>query len=256
MNALITGASSGIGRDIAIELASRGYNVILVARRKERLVALRKKLRHEYGVKVAIIVADLSKPDECFRLHERVKTANIGILVNNAGFGIFGAFEDTDINEELGMIDLNIKAVHILTKLFLRDFTRQNHGYILNVASSAGFFSGPMLSGYYASKNYVLRLTEAINEELKSRKSNVYVGALCPGPVNTEFGERAGVMFAVSGLSSEFVAKYAVEQMFKRKMIVIPGSLMKAAIFAGRFIPERAALKIVHDIQNKKITEI
>ena len=198
MKALVTGASSGIGKDIAIYLDSLGYDLVLVARSEDRLKDICKSLRNaEY------YVCDLSKRDECFALYENFKNANIDFLVNNAGYGLFGYFDETDMQRELEMIDLNITAVHILTKLFLKDFVVKNKGYILNVASSAGFLAGPYLSTYYASKNYVLKLSMAINEELKKKNSNVSISALCPGPVETNFNNVAGGHFNTKSLTSE-----------------------------------------------------
>ena len=142
--------------------------------------------------------------------------------------------------------------MHILTKLFLRDFVKRDSGRILNVASSAGFMAGPMLSGYYASKNYVVRLTEAIYEELRRKKSRVTVSLLCPGPVNTEFNRVAGVRFALRGLSSEYVARCAVRGTLRGKLVIQPGIMMKLARFGGRFLPEKAMLRISYHIQKSK----
>ena len=225
MKALITGASSGIGRDMARILSSMGFETILIARREDRL----KELQKELGTKSEIICADVSNVNECKRIYERVKEQDIDVVINNAGFGIFGEFTSIDLDKELNMIDVNIKAVDILTKLFLRDFKEKNKGYILNVASSAAFLPGPLLSSYYASKAYVLRLTEAIYEELRREKSNVYVGVLCPGPVDTEFNDVASVKFSLKGLKSSYVAKYAIDKMFKRKLVIVPGKVMKLA---------------------------
>ena len=159
MKALVTGASSGIGMEIAKYLDKIGYEVILVARDKEKLESVAKILNH----KPKIIVMDLSQVEDIKSLYVLVKNDDIDILVNNAGFGLCGNFIDTDLSKELNMIDLNIKSVHILTKLFLKDMKRKNKGYILNVASSAAFQSGPLMGTYYATKSYVYRLTEAIN---------------------------------------------------------------------------------------------
>jgi len=248
MLALITGASSGIGRDMARFLSKRGYDLILVARRKERLEELKK----EFNTNVEIICADVSDKDNCFEIYEKVKDKDIDILINNAGFGIFGEFTDIDIEKELNMIDVNIKAVDILTKLFLKAFKAKNKGYILNVASSAAFLPGPLLSSYYATKAYVLRLTEAIYEELRREKSDVYVGVLCPGPVNTEFNNVANVKFALKGLSSEYVAEYAINKMFKKKLVIVPGFIMKCARFLTKVAPEKLILRVAYNQQKKK----
>jgi uncharacterized protein len=156
------------------------------------------------------------------------------------------------LDKELEMIDVNIKSLHILTKLFLIDFTKRDYGNILNVASSAGFLAGPGLSTYYATKNYVLKLTMAIYHELKLQKSNVHISALCPGPVNTEFNKVAKGKFTIKGLSSEYVAKYAIDKTLKNKMIIVPGINIKLGLFFQRFIPYKLLLKIVGDFQKRK----
>lgn len=248
MLALITGASSGIGKSIAIKLGNQGYDLILVARRKEKLV----ELRNQLNTKVEIIDLDVSNKDNCIELHNRLKDKNIDILINNAGFGIFGEFSETNLDKELELIDTNIKAVHILTKLFLKDFIKKDKGYILNVASSAAFMSGPLMSSYYASKGYVLKLTEAISEELRINRSNVYIGCLCPGPVDTEFNKVANVEFGVKALTSEEVSNYAINKMFKRKTIIIPSIKMKLACTLSKFIPRKILLKITYRIQKRK----
>ncbi|NLY43758.1 MAG: SDR family oxidoreductase [Clostridiaceae bacterium] len=248
MKALITGASSGIGRDMSIILSKKGYDLIIVARRKERLEELKRSL----STNVKIICLDLSEEESCFKLYEQVKHEKIDILINNAGFGIFGPFDEADIQRELKMIDVNIRAVHILTKLFLKDFKARNSGYILNVASSAAFLPGPLMSSYYASKAYVLRLTEAVYEELRRCGSNVYIGVLCPGPVRTEFDSVANVKFSLRGLGSYYVANYAIKKMFKRKLIIVPGVLMKLARFFEKFVPEKILLMIAYHMQKRK----
>lgn len=248
MKALITGASSGIGSDIARVLSELGYDLILVARRKTRL----NKLKSELDTNVEIINMDISSTFNCMELYNQVKEEDIEILVNCAGFGVFGEFTATSLDKELDMIDTNIKGLHILTKLFLKDFTKRNRGYILNVASSAAFQPGPLMASYYASKAYVLRLTESIYGELKEIKSNVGISILCPGPVDTEFNKVAKVKFAVKPLQSEYVARYAIKKMFKKKLVIVPGKLMKFNYIFNRFIPKKLMLKINYNIQSKK----
>ena len=248
VKALITGASSGIGRDMAKVLVEMGHEVILVARRKTKL----EKITKELGEKSSYIVMDVSSTYNCMELYRKVKKENIDILINNAGFGLFGEFTDTKIDKELDMIDLNIKGVHTLTKLFLKDFKKKDSGYILNVASSAGFLPGPLMSTYYASKAYVLNLSQAIYEELKKDKSNVNISVLCPGPVDTEFNKVANVEFGVKSLQSMDVARYAISKMFKKKLVIIPGIGMKLGIFFMRFIPRKLLLKIAYNLQNRK----
>ena len=248
MKALITGASSGIGKDIAYYLASKNIDLILVARRKERLEEIKEKVK----VDVKILVLDLSIERNLYKLYEKIQDEEIDILVNNAGFGLFGEFIKSDLEREIEMIDLNIKAIHILTKLFLIDFEKRNSGYILNVASSAGFLAGPRLSTYYATKNYILKLSMAIYEELRRNKSNVHICVLCPGPVNTEFNRVAKGKFAIKGLNSKVVAKYAIDKMFKNKFILIPSLKMKLGIFLNRFLPHKLSLKIMYRFQERK----
>ena len=249
MKALVTGASSGIGLEMAKYLDSLGYEVILVARNKEKLEEVAKTLQH----KPKIIVMDLSQVEDIKSLYVLVKNDDIDILINNAGFGLCGSFTETDLSKELNMIDINIKAVHILTKLFLKDMKRKNKGYILNVASSAAFQSGPLMATYYSTKSYVYRLTEAINYELKKEKVNVHVSCLCPGPVDTNFNNIAEVKFSVKPLKANYVAKYAIDQMLKKKLLIIPGFKMKCAKFFGRFVSDKTLMKIAYRIQKKKL---
>ena len=248
MLALITGASSGIGRDMARILSKMGYELILVARRKERLEELKKEL----GTPVQVIALDLKVRSNCYKLYDKVKNKKIDVLINNAGFGLFGEFSKTDLDTELDMIELNIVQYHILTKLFLQDFVKRDRGFILNVCSSAGFMAGPRMATYYATKNYVTKLTMAIYEELKRAHSNVFISALCPGPVATEFNLVAHGKFAIREASSYEVAKYAIDKLFKRKMIIVPTLLMKLTLFITRFAPYRLSLYITYNIQKRK----
>ena len=150
------------------------------------------------------------------------------------------------------MINVNLVAPHILTKLFLKDFVKKDKGYILNVASSAGFLAGPKLNTYYASKNYILKLTLAIYEELRQSGSNVHISALCPGPVDTNFNKVAGGHFHTKSLTSKYVASYAIDKLFKNKLIIIPGFTMKLALLFQKFLPIKLQLKLIFKIQDKK----
>ncbi len=249
MKALITGASSGIGLDMAKYLAQKKYELILVARSREKL----EKIQESLPTKVTIIVADLSNEQKVKELYVLTKKENIDILINNAGFGDFGYFTETDLSKELEMIDTNIKAVHILTKSFLKDMEQRNFGYILNVSSSAAFQPGPLMSTYYATKSYVYQLTEALYYEQKKKKSNVHLSVLCPGPVDTNFNNVAGVKFGVKPQSSKVVAKYAIDQLLAKKMLIIPGFKMKCARFLGRFVSDKFLLRMTYFIQKKKV---
>jgi len=249
MKALVTGASSGIGKDMAYYLSSMGIDLILVGRNIDALNSVKDKCK----TNVEVIDIDLSVEDNVYKLYEITKDKDIDILINNAGFGLFGNFIDTDLDRELNMIRLNIVAVHILTKLFLSDFVKKNKGYILNVASSAGFMAGPKLSTYYSTKNYVLKETLAIYEELRQMKSNVKISCLCPGPVDTNFNKVAGGSFNTKSATSKYVAHYAIDKMFKDKLIIIPTIKMKLAIFGTRLLPTKLLLRINYHIQNVKI---
>ncbi len=248
MKALITGASSGIGLSFAKILAEQKYELILVARNRRKLEEVQESLK----AKVTIIVADLANEQKVKELYAFIKKENIDILINNAGFGDFGFFTETDLYKELEMIDTNIKAVHILTKSVLKDMEKKNFGYILNVASSAAFQPGPLMATYYATKSYVYQLSSAIYYEQKKKKSNVHISVLCPGPVDTNFNDVANVDFSVAPLSSDFVARYSIEKMFKNKMLIIPGIKMKLAKFFSRFVSEKFLLSVIYHIQKRK----
>lgn len=242
MVALITGASSGIGRDMARVLAKKNINLILVARREEKLEELKKEL----SVSVKIIPMDLSIRENVFHLFRILENEKIDIVISNAGFGLFGEFSETDLDLELEMIDLNVVTYHILTKLFLQKLEKDGGGYLLNVCSSAGFLAGPRLATYYATKNYVLKLTLAIYEELRHRQSNVSISALCPGPVQTEFNRVGHGGFIIKGVSSEFVAKVGIEKMFQKKLIIVPSFKMKTGLFLSRFLPWKILLRVLY----------
>ena len=251
MKALITGASSGIGLDIARYLATKKCELILVARNKEKL----EEIQEQLPTKVTIIVADLSNEQRVKELYVVAKKENVDVLINNAGLGDFGYLTDTDLNKDLDQINTNIKAVHILSKHIAKDMeARGEDTYILNVASSAAFQPGPLMSTYYATKSYVYQLSEALYYEEKKKKTKVHVSVLCPGPVDTNFNNVAGVHFGVKPQKSTYVAKYAIDKMFKNKMLIIPGIRMKLAKFFSRFLTDKQKLRIIYRIQKKKVS--
>lgn len=247
MKALITGASSGIGREFAYKLADMGYDLVIAARRRERLEEVKEKIK---GRNVEICVCNLVSKDECVKLFEEHK--DIDLLINNAGFGVFGEFDRTSLDKELEMLNVNIRALHILTKLYYLEMVRRNSGYILNVASSAAFFPGPLFSSYYASKAYVLRLTQALSYELKKKKSEVRVGVLCPGPVDTEFNRVAGVSFGVGSVTAKYAAQYALKKLFEGKVVIVPSIQIKFTHFLSKITPSFISERIVYRIQKEK----
>lgn len=248
--ALVTGASSGIGRDISRELAKRGYDLVLVGRNQERL----EKLKEEFKGNCKIISCDLSIPENCEKIFNENK--DIDILINNAGFGVFGKFDETDLETEINVINTNIVAVHILAKLYLGEMKKKNSGRILNVASIAGFLPGPLMATYYSSKAYVVRLTDSIRAELKEEKSKVKISILCPGPVETNFNNTAGVKFKLHSLTSEYVSRYTIDKMFKNKYRIIPGFSIKVAIYASKIIPQSILSFFVYRSQIRKMKKI
>ena len=248
--AAITGASAGLGTEFAKQLAEKGYKLILTARREGRLKALAETL----PVECVIIPADLSQKEECLRFFDLIKDYKIDIFINNAGFGDCNSFLESDLDMELDMVDVNIKAMHILCKKMLQKMQKENHGYILNVASSAGLLpAGPYMATYYATKAYVSSLTQAIARELKEMESRVYVGALCPGPVDTEFYDVANVEYTLKGITPEYCVEYAIKQMIKRQTVIVPTLLMKASTLASKVAPRELAIRITSVQQRKKL---
>ena len=250
MLALITGASSGMGEEMAKYLGGKGWDLILVARNKDKLNIVKNSLPK--GIKVNVISADLSHPDNAKNLFQQVKDMPVDMLINNAGFGVFGEFADVDLDREIQLINTNITSLHILTKLFLQKFLKEDKGRIINVASSAGFLAGPLMASYYASKNYVVRLTQAIYEELRRKKSNVHISCFCPGPVKTNFNDVAGVRFAIKGIDSVYASRYCIDKALKNKMIIMPSFTMKCANFLMRFVSQKRLTRINYNIQKKK----
>lgn len=252
MKALVTGASSGIGRDMARELSKKGYDLVLVSRDEDKLKKLKEELE-ENKTEIEVIAMDLSVEENCKELHKKVD--NIDILINNAGFGDCGNFTKTSLEKEISMIKTNVIAYHILTKLYLIDMKARNSGKILNVASIAGFMPGPLMSTYYATKGYVVRLSEGIREELKKEKSNVRISILCPGPVNTNFNNVANVKFHMREANSENVAKYAIRKMERGKFYIVPGLDVKLAKIGAKIVPAPFISKITYMIQKRKLTK-
>ena len=257
MISLITGASSGIGRDMAFEFADRGYDLILVARSFDRLKEVKNEIIKKYDkCNVLIMKCDVSNVESVKNLYNDVRKefGNIDVLVNNAGFGDCGKFYETDIEKDISMINTNILGLHILTKLFLRDMVKVNKGYILNIASIAGFMPGPLMATYYSTKAYVVRLTRAIAKELKSVNSKVRIAAFCPGPVNTEFDKNANVTFSLKGQSSSDVAKIGVNGLFKsNKVVYFSSILIRIVACLAKIMPESFMANQAYRTQKRKL---
>lgn len=247
--AVITGASSGIGMEFARLLGARGCFLILSGRNEEAL----DKLRNELGKDNCVVIpADLSDTKSCIDLYAKSRKYSPDILINNAGFGLYGEFTETSLTKELEMINVNVKAVHILFKLFLKDFTRHNRGYILNVASGAGLLPGPLMSTYYSTKSYVIRQTQSVYEELRRRKSAVHVSVLCPGPVSTEFNARAGIEGFIKGAAPRYCAAYSLEKMKHNKLMIIPTVKMQIASAAVKVAPVCLVCAVSYMLQSGK----
>jgi uncharacterized protein len=260
--ALVTGASSGIGTEIARELARRGHGVVLVARRKERLDALAEELRGEYGVRAETIASDLAKPASRSRIPGRITELGleVEILVNNAGFATGGPFAESDPARELQQVRVLVEAVVALTSAFLPGMVKRRRGGILNVASTAAMQPLPYAAGYSAAKAYVLTFSEAIHQEVGGR--GITVTALCPGPVETEFWEQAdwqvtgGVSFekafpSVARPSARDVAKAGVDGLAHNQRVVIPGLPMRAAMLASRYVPHAFKLPVIERVMRR-----
>lgn len=245
---LITGASYGIGQELAKEFAKHGHNLIIAARTAYRLEALKAELESAHSVKVETFAADLSIEEERNRLfaYTQDNHLEVEILVNNAGFGDGNAFLDAPWERQKNMVELNVLALMHLSYLYGAEMKKRGHGKIMNIASAAAFSAGPYMPVYYASKAFVLSLSEAMYEELKG--SGVTVTAICPGPTTTCFEKNAGMenanMFHVSGVETpEAVAKCAYDGMMKEKPIVCHGRISRSFSFYSRLIPRSAARK-------------
>lgn len=247
--AVVTGASSGIGYEMAIKLSKLGFNIIAVARSEDKLNELKKNC----NTLVEVISLDLSIVENVYNLYEKTKDKDVEVVINNAGFGVFGEFSETNLEDELNMINLNINCLHILTKLYLKDMIKKNSGYILNVSSSAAFMpAGPLMSTYYSTKSYVLTLTNSIYEEVRRLNKNIGISCLCLGPTNTNFNKRANIHASVNELDAKYVSDVALKELFAKKRVIIPGLSNKFVKFVSRFIPDWLLIKVNYNIQKGK----
>ncbi|MBR0090996.1 MAG: SDR family oxidoreductase [Lachnospiraceae bacterium] len=248
--ACITGASSGIGREFARQLSAQGFDLILVARSENKL----KEVAAKCNTDCEVFVCDLSRTEECNRLLAYLSDREIAMFINNAGFGNIGLFEENDIARDLEMIDVNVRAMHILAHGILKQMKKRDRGYLLNVASVAGLMpGGPLMATYYATKAYVVSLTNAIAEELNHAESRVRVFALCPGPVDTEFNDVAGVKFSLPGISARNCVRACLKDMRKGKTVIVPGLTVRALQTGAKFMPRKMLMKVLMKGQKKKL---
>ncbi|MFS0868776.1 SDR family NAD(P)-dependent oxidoreductase [Paenibacillus xylanilyticus] len=252
---LITGASRGIGKELADRFAKERFNLVLVARSEEKMVSLAKEFQIRYGVQVTVIAKDVALPGVPEDIYEELSEKGIVVnyLVNNAGFGLYGEFLDSQLEQEMNMIDINIKALTTMTKVFLPDMVKANAGGVLNVASLVSFFPGPLMAVYYATKAYVLSFTEALENELSG--TGVTVSALCPGPTATSFIDHAGLtssklldrgVMEVSQVANEGYRKF-----MQGKTLIIPGRRNQFMALLPRLLPRRLMTHVVKTAQSK-----
>ena len=245
---LITGATTGIGYELAKLYARDGKNLILIARSEDKLREVKEELSL-YNTKIYTLALDLAVNNSCEKILESVNKNNltVDILVNNAGIGTYGYLNETDIERELNLIDVNIRALTELTKLFIPSMISNGEGAIMNVSSTAAFCAGPKMANYYASKAYVLSFTEALHEELKN--NNIKVSCLCPGPIKTGFQEKAGIKknenIKNSSMSAKNVASIAYKDFNRGKAIIIPGFKNKILVYLNKLIPRSLSRKII-----------
>ncbi|WP_078409844.1 SDR family NAD(P)-dependent oxidoreductase [Priestia abyssalis] len=253
---LITGASGGIGKELAVHFARDSYRLVLIARDSTKLEQVKKELEKDHQAEVIIIVKDISEQESVKEVYEYLQESNIQVdyLVNNAGFGLYGEFTDTSLDDELNMIDLNIKSLTHLTKRFLPGMIANNRGGVLNVASTAAFQPGPLMAVYYATKAYVLSFTEALANELKDTKINVT--ALCPGPTETGFSNRANLqeskLFKSGVMDVKEVASVGYKGFHSGKTVVIPGAQNKLLAHSVRFMPRKVVTSVVRNVQERE----
>lgn len=253
--ALITGASSGIGLEMARIFAKQGYHLVLVARDIERLHAISKQIRTDYDINVTIYSKDLTRPETAYEIYQEVQDAGttVDILVNNAGIGFCGRFSELDEQRVMELVNLNIITLTLLTRYFIQNMISLKSGKILNVASTGSFMAGPFISVYYASKAYVLSLSESIRYEVKN--SGITVTALCPGATKTRFDARAGKKDDKNAMDATKVAQAAVFGLLHNKKIVVPGARNKIMYLASRLIPRSILTNIVAKAQQNAINQ-
>ena len=256
MTALVTGASGGIGEELARLFAADGHSLVLVARSRDKLSALAEELSDRHNVNARVLPADLARAEAPREIFEELQSdaVTVDALVNNAGIGSYGLFAETDAKTELDLLQINVVALTHLTKLFLPQMIARRRGYLLNVASTAAFQPGPLMAVYYASKAYVLSFSEALANETSG--TGVRVSVLCPGPTETGFVAAAGMeeskLFDRGAMNARDVAEAGYRGMFKGKTIVIPGFRNALVARAVGFMPRGMVTKVVRGIQERR----
>lgn len=243
MYALITGGTSGIGKEMALLLLEKGYNLILVSRSEGKLSDIRSSFPER---EILFYSYDLSKEENCFDLLEKTKDMDIELYINNAGFGDIGKMENTSLEKEIEMVKLNDIASLILIKSFLLRFLERGHGRVLSVCSAASFGAAGYMNVYYATKAFVYSLSHGYHRELRDKKSKATISMLCPGPVKTGFEKRANCKFSFSVASPEKIALYAIPRYLKGKLVIVPGVKMKIAHVFSHFVPKRFISKVLN----------
>ncbi len=242
MNVLITGGTSGIGKELAISYGLLGYDLILVSRKENDLEKIKSKVK----TNIKFLSFDLSKEDETYRLLEETKDIDIDIFINNAGFGDIGYITKTSTEKQANMIKLNCLSCFILGKEFIKRFIEKDKGHVLFVSSAASFGVCAYMAEYYATKAFVTSLAHGYYRELKNMKSNVKVHVLCPGPVKTRFEEASGAKFTIRSLDPRSVAKYTIKCIKKNKFEIVPGFTIKLGHFFSHFVPKKVISKLLN----------
>jgi uncharacterized protein len=256
MTALVTGASGGIGEELARLFAADGHDLVLVARTREKLERLAGELKEKHGVSARVLAADLARADSPREIFAELHSASVAVdaLVNNAGFGSYGLFAEIDLQPELDLLQVNVVALTHLTKLFLPGMLARRRGYVMNVASTAAFQPGPLMAVYYASKAYVLSLSEALANECEG--TGVRISALCPGPTETGFVAAAGMgdskLFDRSAMDARTVAEAGYRGLLAGKAVVIPGLRNNLLARSIGLFPRGLVTRVVRGIQEKR----
>ena len=256
MTALVTGASGGIGLELARLLAADGHDLVLVARSGDKLARLAEEMTGKHEMAARVLVADLARPEAPGEIFDDLQTKGVAVdvLINNAGFGSYGLFAETDLRSELDLLQVNVVALTHLAKLFLPQMIARRRGYVMNVASTAAFQPGPLMAVYYASKAYVLSLSEALTNECEG--TGVVVSALCPGPTETGFVAAAGMgdskLFDRGSMDARTVAVEGYRGMLNGKTLVIPGFRNALVARTVGMMPRRLVTKVVRGIQEKR----